>query len=214
MSREYKRYLLVWLIAFMATAAVAEILPIEKGEIFQVILTSIIVAFIIQALAASFYLNNQRKEVSQPTFYLSIVGLFMVFYANYYALKKYYWSDAWMYVIVNIVVLALHYIVLITANTVLNKNADSTEHFGKKAETMRKLTSSAKTLFENTGNKDFERLYEALRYSPQGSNEKTLEIEKQISEQIDQLDGLNSQEDIKERVDNIINLINRRKNTK
>ena len=208
MPNGFKKYLPVWLIAFITTIVLAYIFPIERNEIFNIVYYFIVATFAIQLLISYFAFKNEDNTVSQTTFIYSIVGIVMIFVVNYYCISKLIWHRPWVYAAVNIVVLALHYIFLIVVNTSLNKNVERDQHVKEKSETMLSLTKEVKALYDSTNNEDIYRLYEALKFADKRSKNK--EIEKQIDENIKNIKMSDDDSLIKENVEKTIELINYR----
>lgn len=209
MTNGLKKYLPVWLIAFIATIAIAWILPVERDELFHVIYYFVIAAFTIE-LGISYYAFSNEKDVAYPLFIYSILGVVMIFGATYYIISKTLWVKPWMMAIIYIVILVLHYVLLIVMNTSLKKNIKRDEHVKEQTNTMLTLTNQVKALYDTTGNEDIYRLYETLRYSDKtGKNE---EAEKLLLDEISQLGSIKDPREITEKVDDLINLVKTRNN--
>ncbi len=208
MKKGFSRYILAWLIAFAATIIVAQILPFEKGDLFNSVYYTIIISFAIQLIISSFALNNKNKEISQSIFIFSIVGLIMVFATNYYLIFRQHYHRPWFFAVVNVIVLVLHYIFLIVINTGLSTNADRDENYNHSVDTMRSLTKEVKVLYDNTDNKDIYRLYEALKFADKRS--KNIDLEGKIKTEIISLKSETDADRIKDQVNSIIKMINER----
>ena len=208
MKKGFAKYLPIWIISFGATLIIANILPVEKGDLFNTVYYSIIIAYVFELIIAATALNNKNKDIGQTIFIYSIVGLIMVFVTNWWLVVKQYYHRPWFFAVVNIIVLALHYIFLSAMNVNMNKNAERDEHFIEETETMTNLTKQVKVLYDNTNNEDIYRLYEALRYADKAT--KNIEIENKISDEINLLKDITDPNEIKDQVNEIIKLINQR----
>ena len=208
MPNGFKKFLPVWLIAFIATIAIAWILPVERDSLFHVIYYFIIAAFTIE-LCISYYAFKNEKEVAYPLFIYSILGVVMIVIATWKIISKHLWVKPWLMAIIYIIILALHYLLLIILNTSLKKNVERDEHVKENTNTMLTLTNQVKALHDSTNNEDIYRLYEAFRYSDKGTN--NADIEKRLIIEVDKLQKRNSNEEIKQDVDRIIKLLSERK---
>ena len=207
MSKGLKRYIPIWAILLAALIIIVETLPIEKDDLFTTAYFFVVIAFIIELFIASRVLNNNEKELSQPVFIYSIIGVIMVFATNWWLVAKQYYHKSWFYIVVNVAVLALHYVFLLVVQTNMKQNVERDEHVKEKTDTMLSLTKQVKTLYDTTSNKDIYRLYEAMRHSNKAS--KNPEIEKKIEEKVLKLESM-AETEIATTVDELIILISKR----
>lgn len=207
MPNGFKKYLPIWLITFVATIAIAWVLPVERDDLFYVIYYFIIAAFTIE-LGISYYAFSNEKDVAYPLFIYSILGVVMIFGATYYIISKTLWVKPWMMAIIYIVILVLHYVLLIVMNTSLKKNIERDEHVKEQTNTMLELTNRAKALYDSTGNEDIYRLYETLRYSDKSI--KNAKVEDRIKDELDKLTKIKEDVEIADQVDVIIKQIKKR----
>ena len=208
MSKRFYSYFVAWVILFAATIAIAQLLPVEKGDLFNTVYYSIATAFVIELFIAFFTFGSGDKTISQSVFIFSIAGVLMIFAANYYLLFKQYYHKPWFYACVNIAVLALHYVFLIAMGASLGKNAERDKNQNKIVDVMRSITNEVKALYNSTNDEDINRLYETLRYSDKAS--KDSEIEEKILEEVNELKGITDKNRIKDKVDQIIKLVKSR----
>ena len=207
MSKGFKKYLPVWLIFFAAINATAWIMPLIRSKMFWMAYCVVNVAWLVQLLMA-YVVLKERKEIATPVFITSFISLIVLFTINAFGL--YYFWETWVLALVSMIILAVTYLLmtLMLQNTVNAVQRD--ENIRRKTDAMYSLIADVKDLFDNTGNKDVYRLYEALRYSDKLSNEKTEKLELQICEKIGDLKNIVSDEQIAEQVDQIMKLLNER----
>ena len=208
MSKGLKRYIPIWVVLLAAIVIIAETVPFEKDNLFTTVYFFVVIAFVIELFIASLALNNKHKEISQPVFIYSIVGLVMVFIVNWWLIFKQYYHKPWFYIVVNVAVLALHYVFLLLVGSTMSHNVERDEHVKEKTDTMLSLAKEAKILYDNTGNQDIYRLYEALKYSNKAS--KSHEAEEIIKKEVEALRNVHLPEEVNVKVDHIIALINQR----
>ena len=206
MSKGFKRYIPIWLVLFVTTIVLAEILPVEKSELFTTVYFFIVIAYIIELFIASRALNNKQKEVGQPIFIYSVLGVVMVFAANWWLIAKQHYHKTWFYIMVNIIVLALHYVFLLLVDASLKQNVERDKHVNEKTDTMLSLTKQVKALYDTTNNKDIYRLYEALKYANKSSRADTRKIDEQIKEKIGSI-SFDDEKEIQNQVNEAIRLI-------
>ena len=207
MPNGFKKYLPVWLLLFVATVAIAWILPVERDELFHVIYYFVIAAFTIE-LGISYYAFSNKKDIAYPQFIYSILGVVMIFVATYYIISKNLWVKPWIMAVIYIIILLLHYVLLIIMNTSLKKNIERDEHVKEQTNTMLSLTNQVKALYDSTGNDDIYSLYETLRYSDKRSND--VEKGEKIKKEIDKLKKQTDEREIKDQVEVIRKIINER----
>ncbi|MBR4462791.1 MAG: hypothetical protein IKS51_09455 [Erysipelotrichaceae bacterium] len=228
-SKGYNAYLIAWMVIFVATVVIYRVIPNEEGDVFDVGYTVMIIALVIQLIISYFALLNKERDVAIPTFIISVIGL-VVLAAFDLAMIEYLYNPAfryfimthaylrififriadlgsWGFAVVNVVVLALQYLVTLAVNIGQKKNVERDRHFVEKTETMSSLANKVKKMADSTGNEDIGRLYEALRLADKAS--KNSEIENRIAEEVARLKTVDSNE-MKEEVDLIISLLNER----
>lgn len=205
MPSGFKKYLPVWLIGFIATIAIAFLLPVERGDAFNIVYYVLVFTFAVQLLIAYFAFKNKDNAVSQTSFIYSIVGIAMIFATTFFIIKKMIFYRPWLMTVIYIIVLALHYFFLIALSTSLNKNVERDEHVRQETNIMLTLTNDVKKLYDSTNNKDIYRLYEALKYSDKKS--KDLEVEEQLVQLVNDLKSINNIDEIKNKVDEIVMII-------
>lgn len=211
MIKGFKKYFPVWALFFIATVAIAFIIPVERDAMFYTLFCTALISHLIQLIISFFAFRNKNKEIVYPTFIYSIVGLVMLFTINAVVLYKAPFIKPWQLIIINIVVLVLHYVLLIALNTSLHKNVERDENIREQTSKMLGYVSTVKTIYDNTNNEDVYKLYETLKFSDKGSNGKTNELEEKIGYMIEELKELTDKEKIKELVENIKSLLNERK---
>lgn len=209
MPKGFKKYLPFWLIALVVVIAIANIVPFEKGELYKTVYYTILISFVAQ-LAITFFAFKKEREVAYSVFIYSIVGIIMLIVANYYAIAKMWWRRPWLLALVNIIVLAMHYVFLLLIGTSLEKNIERDESVKDSTNLILSLTEQVNALYKNTKNKDIYRLYETLKHSNKTSNEQTEKVDTEIKHLTEKLLKEKSDENIKNIVDEITKLINKR----
>ena len=140
MSKGLKRYIPIWVILLATIVIIAENVPFEKDELFTTVYFFIVIVFVIELFIASLALNNKHKEISQPVFIYSIIGLVMVFAVNWWLIFKQYFHKPWFYIVVNATVLALHYVFLLVVQTNMKQNVERDERVKEQTDAMLSLT--------------------------------------------------------------------------
>lgn len=228
MSKGFKQYLPIWLVAFIATVAIILIVPFEEKEHFYTFYYFSIIAMAIQLIISYFALKNKDKSVSTATFVFSVFGLLALFATNFIAIEytnnpefrayiqqNYYFlpfklldMGLWGLIVDDIVVVSLSYILTMAVNINQKRNAERDEHVKEQTNTMLTLTNRVKALYDSTNNEDIYRLYETLKYSDKLS--KNTDIEDLINKEIGVIETSSSAEEIKDSVNRAIRLINSR----
>lgn len=210
MPKGFKNYLPIWLIALVVIMAIANIAPFEKDDLYTIVYYSILISFSAQ-LVISFLAFKREKEFSYPTFIISIIGVVLLIGANYYAITEVMWRKPWQLTLLNVIVLALQYVVLLLVGISLNNDIERDKNIKDRTDLMLSLTEQVNVLYKNTKNKDIHRLYEALKYADKTSDDNTAEIDAKIKDNISNLHVSTNDEEIKENVNKIIELISDRR---
>jgi len=205
MKKGFARYLPIWLIMFAATLIIFNIIQTELNISLKPIYYPVIIVFALELIIASYVLNYKTKDISQPLFIYSLIGLAIVFIINNLLIFLGVY-ESWIYTIANVITLSLHYIFLLTMNASLSANKERDENIKNKTDFMLNTTNKVKSLYDITKNEDIYRLYESLKYSNKDIKN-NVEYQKQLENYIDSLRNIKDGKTIKNKVDEIIDLI-------
>ncbi len=205
MTKGFKRYFLIWFILFALIHITAWVMPLIRSKMFWTAYCIVTVAWLVQLLI-SYIALKQRKEIATPILTFSFIGLILLFIMD--ALGLYFFWPSWVLAISSCVFIGTNWIVLSLVGQSSSRTIERDEHIDRKTETMNDLIKSVKTLYNNTDNQDVYRLYEALKYSDKSSKDPALE--EQIKEEVLNLKSIQASNEIKIKVDQIIELINQR----
>ena len=211
MTKGFKRYLPIWCIIVLLFNVFVWVVPFDRNELFYTLYYSAIGAFVIQLLIVFFAYRNKNKTISQTILIYSIVGLLMLFVIDFYiiynSIKYFVLIKPWVIIVINIIILGLHYVFLILLEIALGKNEERDKIVKDKTEFISSLINQVNAMYRKTNNKNMYRLYEALKYSNKISNKNTKEIDEQIEQIINKLKEETNQDAINNYIDKALKLL-------
>ncbi len=205
MSVGFKKYLPVWAILLALINATAWIMPLIRSKAFWTVYWIINACWFIQLLIA-YFAFKEKKEVSSPIIFTSFTGLIVLFIVD--AVGLYYFWEPWVLALISFIIAVINYILIVLFEQNQNKALVRDEHVKEATETMNSFTKEVKALYDTTNNEDIYKLYEVLKYSDKAS--KDPKIENQIRKDINLLKDNISPEELKNKIDQIIDLIKSR----
>jgi hypothetical protein len=225
MSKEFKRYLPIWMILLIVTNIVVWVIDLDRSNGFYVSYIIVNIALLIQ-LGISHYALSKKRALCAPIMAKSIVVVIVLVLLNIYILYSAYIDPVLgvlfpelplfgfllkkvdipkAIMVADVVLLAINYIVVILLGQHGDRMETRDQHAIEKTAVMRKLTSKAKMLAETRKDPQLQKIYEGLKYSKNVSTEEGYACAAKIDELLSDIENENRNTIIRDEEYKIIN---------